>query len=97
MVEKGMKSSVLKANEKLAKDLIANFRDMNTRPEYKRAGVEFWKKDIETYNDEVLKSGSFEIRLIKMVDGRRKGKTIFRFLKKEIGNEIQWNENFITI
>lgn len=93
-----LKSSVLKANEKLALSLWADFQVLNEAKEWKENGVEFRKKDILQDTDGTkLKKGSFEIRYTKMIDGKRKGKAIFRFLKKDFGNKIQWNEKFVTI
>lgn len=92
-----MKASVLKANETAALKCWEDFKAMNEKPDWKNNGVEFRKKDIAEIEGVSFKKGSFEIRYTKMVDGVRKGRTIFRFLKKEIGNEVQWDERFVTI
>lgn len=98
MATNNLKKSVLKANEKEALKLWSTFQALNNKEDWKANGVEFRKKDILTDTDGAhLKTGSFEIRYTKVIDGVRKGKAIFRFLKREIGNEIQWNEKFVTI
>lgn len=98
MATNNFKKSVLKANEEEALKLWSSFQVLNNKEDWKVNGVEFRKKDILTDTDGVrLKPGSFEIRYTKIIDGVRKGKAIFRFLKREIGNEIQWNEKFVTI
>ncbi len=98
MATDNLKRSVLKANEEAAIKLWQNFQSLNNDENWKNNGVEFRKKDILSDADGAnLKTGSFEIRYTKVIDGVRKGKAIFRFLKREIGNEIQWNEKFVTI
>jgi len=93
-----MKVSVLKADEEKALKCWSDFKELNEREDWKSNGVEFRKKELTTDTDGArLKEGSFEIRFTKMVDGVRKGKPVFRFLKRGIGNEIQWDEKFVTI
>lgn len=93
-----LKKSVLKANEKLALALWEDFQKLNNEKDWKDNGVEFRKRDlVEDTDGTKLKKGSFEIRYTKMIDGTRKGKAIFRYLKKDISSIIYWNEKFVTI
>ena len=93
-----MKTSVLKANEELALKCWIDFKAINKKEDWKNHGVEFKKKDLTEDKDGTpLKKGSFEIRFTRIVDGVRKGRAVFRFLKKNCGNEIQWDEKFVTI
>lgn len=93
-----MKSSVLKADETLAYKLLNDFLQMNDKPELKAAEVIFKKKDLtHDLGGEPVKKGSFEIHITKMKDGKRVGKPIFTFLKKNSGDVIHWDEKFVTI
>lgn len=93
-----MKSSVLKADETLAYKLLNDFLQMNDKPELKAAEVIFKKKDLtHDLGGEPVKKGSFEIHITKMKDGKRVGKPIFTFLKKNSGNVIHWDEKFVTV
>lgn len=93
-----LKKSVLKADEKAALKCWENFQSLNNKEDWKNNGVTFRKKELTEDKDGTpLKKGSFEIRYTKLIDGVRKGKAVFRFLKKGAGNEIQWNEKFVTI
>jgi hypothetical protein len=78
-----MRTSVLKANEKAALKCWSDFQSINENEGWKSKGVEFIKKELTSdANGAPLKDGSFEIRYTKVIDGVRKGKAIFRFLKK---------------
>lgn len=92
-----MKTSVLKANEQAALDAWDQFKALNEKEDWKKNGVEFRKQELTEFEGATLKKGSFEVRYTKLIDGKRKGKAVFRFLKKTIGNEVQWDERFITI
>lgn len=93
-----LKRSVLKANEQAALKCWEHFQTLNNKEDWKNNGVEFRKKELTEDKDGTpLKKGSFEIRYTRLVDGVRKGKAVFRFLRRNAGNEIQWNENFVTI
>lgn len=98
MAENKLKESVLKANESAALKCWDDFRSLNEQEDWKNHGVEFRKKDLTEDKDGApLKRGSFEIRYTKVIDGVRKGKVVFRFLKRKPGNVIQWDERFVTI
>lgn len=92
-----MKTSILKANERASDDLWKQFQALNVEKEWKESGIEFRKKEITEHDGQELKPGSFEIRYTKMIDGIRKGRTVFLFLKKQDCNLIQWDEKYITI
>lgn len=93
-----MRTSVLKANETLARKLLNDFLKMNDTPECRMADIVFKKKELtEDLGGEPLRKGSFEIRITKMRDGKRVGKPIFTFLKKNSGNVIYWDEKYVTI
>lgn len=93
-----MKTSVLKADEKLALKCWNDFAALNEKEDWKSHGVEFKKKDLmEDKDGSPLKKGSFEIRYTRLVDGVRKGRAVFRFLKRKPGNVIEWDEKFVTI
>lgn len=98
MATNNLKTSVLKANEELAIRCWIDFKALNEKEDWKSNNVEFRKKDLTEDKDGTpLKKGSFEIRFTKVIDGVRKGKAVFRFLKREPGNVIQWDERFVTI
>lgn len=93
-----METSVLKANEESAIRCWIDFKALNEKEDWKSHGVEFRKKDLTEDKDGApLKKGSFEIHYTQLFYGVRKGKAVFRFLKKNCGNEVQWDEKFVTI
>lgn len=90
-----MKTSVIKADEKAANQLFADFQKENTKL---TDGTTFIKKSV-TRNKETGEEyidGSFIIRRVKL-ESPEKGVTIFRFLKTEINNRIEWDERYCTI
>jgi len=92
-----MKTTVLRADERTANKVWREFESLNTKADYLERGIIFKRKELTEYDGLPLKKGSFEIRYTKIIDGVRKGKVIFRLLKKDIGLEIQYDEKFITI
>lgn len=90
-----MKTSVIKANEKEANDLFANFEKTN---ESLTNGRMFIRKEISENKEtgEKYLKGSFIIRYVRIEDPKM-GITIFRFIRTEIGSRIEWDERFCTI
>ena len=90
-----MKTSVLKANERAANNLFAHFEKEN---EDLTNGRMFIRKDISENKEtgEKYLKGSFIIRYVR-VENPKMGVTIFRFIKRKIGNKIEWDERFCII
>ena len=90
-----MKVSVLKADEKMANELFANFEKTNQKL---TNGRKFVRKEVsknKQTEEEYLK-GSFVIRYVH-IDNPALGIPVFRFLKTKAGNRIEWDERFCII
>lgn len=93
-----LKKSVLKADKNLANQCWIDFQKLNEKEDWKKNGVEFRKKELTEDKDGTkVKKGSFEIRYTRMVDGVRKGRAVFRYVKTDIGSYVEWDEKFVTI
>lgn len=92
-----MNISTLKADERAANDAWLQFQALNSAKDFKDNGVEFKRKEITEHENQQVEPGSFEIRYTRVIDGIRKGKVVFRFLKNKNWNTVQWDEKFITI
>ena len=90
-----MKTSVLHANEKVAKKLFADFEKMNKSLTNGRMFIRKEVSENKETGEKYLK-GSFIIRYVRVEDPKM-GVTIFRFIKRKIGNKIEWDERFCTI
>ena len=93
-----MKKSVMKASLLLAKNLWRDFEKLNDNPGMRRLGrkFEYVALSLDTDGSE-LQEGSFEILYTRTVGEQKSKRTIFRFLIRNCGREIQWDEAFITI
>lgn len=90
-----MKTSILKANEQAANLLFNDFDALNSNL---LNGRKFIKKPVKLNKEteEEYLPGSFIIRYVTISD-EKKGITIFKFLKTQAGNRIEWDERFCTI
>lgn len=91
-----MQTSIWKSNEKAARRLANEFLKLNDQEASRgRKFIVIEKQRNEKTGEEYL-PGSFIIRYVRLED-EKMGVTIFRYIKKEIGSRIEWDEKFCTI
>lgn len=88
----------MKASLRLAKNLWRDFEELNNDTGMRRQGRKFEYVALSLDTDgSKLQEGSFEILYTRTVGEQKSERKIFRFLIRNCGREIQWDEAFVTI